>query len=252
MRKIDVLGTIVCDLNLSGAVDSAMEMTRTRASDYIVTPNSEIVLAALNDDALRSALNAAALSLPDGTGVVAASRILGTPLKGRVTGVDLASALLYRLGNTGGSVFLLGGRDGIAELAAENIAKNYPGVVIAGCRGGYFTDEEENGIVEQINASSPDFLAVCLGSPKQEKWIARNSERLRVGVMAGLGGTIDVLAGVTRRAPGLWRALGLEWLFRLICEPWRYKRAARLPLILLKAAACRIGGKNGKRKADRP
>ena len=247
MRRVDVLGTEICDLTLEDAVGLALAAAASRDSARVVTPNSEIVLNAMKDPGLAAALRGAYLSLPDGAGVVAASRITGAPLRRRVAGADFAESLLEALGRRGGSVFLLGGREGVAELAAEKISKRFPGLAVVGCADGFFPESRAGELIDRINSASPDLLAVCLGSPRQELWMAENAPRLRVGVMAGLGGTIDVLAGVAARAPESWREHGLEWLYRLIREPRRYKRVLRLPLVIVKAAAVRIGGKNGKR-----
>ena len=196
-----------------------------------VTPNAEIVLEAQRNRALRAVIRSAELVLADGTGVLQASRLQGKPLHHRVPGIDFCSALLARMAELGQRVFLLGGVEGVAEEAGERLSARYPGLVIAGTHNGYFDAEESYELIEQINAAAPDLLIVCLGSPKQEIWMKRCQERLLVGMMIGLGGTLDVYAGRVKRAPERWRSLGLEWLYRLLHEPKRLRRVLRLPAI---------------------
>ena len=235
MSRTDVLGVGFDDLTMEEAVEAALGFMNTRGAHYACTPNPEIVMAAKKDAALRSALGQADLVLADGVGVTKAAAMLKTPLKARVPGIDFATAVIARLAERGGSVYLFGARPGVAEAAAARLAKAYPGLSIAGTSDGYFTDD--GPIIEKINASSPDFLMVCLGSPKQERWMSENAGRLSCGLMAGLGGSLDVLAGNVQRAPESWRKLGLEWLYRVIKEPKRLGRVARLPLFVLEAAA---------------
>ena len=234
MNRIDVLGVEFDDLTMDEAVERALGLIEERRAAYACTPNPEIVMAARENASLAAALKDAALVLADGVGITKAAQMLHTPLKGRVPGIDFAQALMARLAERGGSVYLFGAKPGVAEAAAENLSARFPGIGIAGCSDGYFTDD--GPIVERINAASPDFLMVCLGSPKQELWMAEHAGRISCGLMAGLGGSLDVLAGNVQRAPETWRRLGLEWLYRVIKEPKRIKRVAKLPLFVLEAA----------------
>lgn len=243
MKKISVLGTRFDDISIPEAVEAALQLMAEKKGSYVVTPNPEIVLAGRKNRKLAGALRGAALSLPDGVGVVLASRILGTPITNRVPGIDFATALLSRMSDRGMSVFLLGAEEGVAETAADRLSERFPGLRILGTNDGYFSEYDEGPLLERINEAEPDLLTVCLGSPKQELWMRTNRDHLRVGLMAGLGGTLDVWAGVTKRAPRKWRRLGLEWLYRLIREPRRIVRMIRLPGILLAALWYRIGGK---------
>lgn len=239
--RIDVLGVKIDNTNIPDAVERAMRLMETHEAAMVVTPNSEMLLRARQSKIFRATLNSADLVLPDGVGVIMASRILGTPIRERVAGVDFASALLARMSDTGKSVFLYGGRPGIAEAAAINLVSRYPGLKIVGMNDGYYTSDED--IIDRINAVSPDFLMVCLGSPKQERWMYENAPVLDVGVMAGLGGTLDVLSGTVQLAPKKWRELGFEWLYRLIKQPKRIKRVIKLPLILICAFWRRLTGR---------
>ena len=235
MSRIDVLGVSFDDLTMDEAVEIALGFMQERRACYACTPNPEIVMAAKGDVALRAALSGAELVLADGVGITKAAAMLGTPLKSRVPGIDFASNVISRLAERGGSVYLLGAKPLVAEVAAEKLTQTYPGIVIAGTNDGYFTDDAP--VIEKINAASPDFLMVCLGSPKQELWMSANAGRLSCGLMAGLGGSLDVLAGNVQRAPETWRRLGLEWLYRVIKEPKRLGRVMKLPAFVLEAAA---------------
>ncbi len=235
MSRIDVLGVSFDDLTMDEAVEIALGFMQERRACYACTPNPEIVMAAKGDAALRAALSGAELVLADGVGITKAAAMLGTPLKSRVPGIDFASNVISRLAQRGGSVYLLGAKPLVAEAAAEKLTQTYPGIVIAGTNDGYFTDDAP--VIEKINAASPDFLMVCLGSPKQELWMSANAGRLSCGLMAGLGGSLDVLAGNVQRAPETWRRLGLEWLYRVIKEPKRLGRVMKLPAFVLEAAA---------------
>ena len=235
MSRIDVLGVSFDDLTMEEAVEIALGFMQERRACYACTPNPEIVMAAKGDAALRAALSGAELVLADGVGITKAAAMLGTPLKSRVPGIDFASNVISRLAQRGGSVYLLGAKPLVAEAAAEKLTQTYPGIVIAGTNDGYFTDDAP--VIEKINAASPDFLMVCLGSPKQELWMSANAGRLSCGLMAGLGGSLDVRAGNVQRAPETWRRLGLEWLYRVIKEPKRLGRVMKLPAFVLEAAA---------------
>lgn len=235
MSRIDVLGVSFDDLTMDEAVEIALGFMQERRACYACTPNPEIVMAAKGDAALRAALSGAELVLADGVGITKAAAMLGTPLKSRVPGIDFASNVISRLAERGGSVYLLGAKPLVAEAAAEKLTQTYAGIVIAGTNDGYFTDDAP--VIEKINAASPDFLMVCLGSPKQELWMSANAGRLSCGLMAGLGGSLDVLAGNVQRAPETWRRLGLEWLYRVIKEPKRLGRVMKLPAFVLEAAA---------------
>ena len=245
-KRIKILNCEIDDISLAEAVSRALELSRERNGAYVVTPNTQIVLDAGKNERLREAINASDISLPDGAGVVIASRIIGTPVRARIAGIDFAAKLLAALSSRGGSVFLFGGRNGTAELAAKKLACFYPGLVVSGCCGGFFDEDEERVLISAINAVSPDFLLVCLGSPKQELWMRAHAGKLEVGLMAGLGGTIDVFAGKVRRAPMIWQMLGLEWLYRTAKEPRRIVKAVKLPQIIPASVRQRIGRKRTK------
>ena len=239
--RTDVLGVGFDDLTMDEAIERALTMIDTPGSYYVVTPNPEIVWLARRDSSLKSAIDSASIVLPDGIGVIYGAKILGRPLKGKVPGADFALELFARLAERGGRVYLLGAKPGVAERAGENIGNKYPGIVICGTADGYF--KEDGPVIEKINDAEPDLLLVCLGAPKQEMWMYENREKLRVPLMAGLGGSLDVYAGVVQRAPEKWQKMNLEWLYRLVKQPSRIGRMMRLPAFLLAVCGQRIRGK---------
>ena len=213
MSRIDVLGVGFDDLTRENAIDLCKRLIDEHRGAYMVTPNPEIVMAAWENAELHDAICNADLVIPDGIGVVKAARIIGTPLKERLPGIEIGEAILEYAAQTGKSVFLLGAKPGVADAAKEKMQETYPGLNVCGTNDGYFKDDDP--VIEKINAAQPDFLMVCLGAPKQELWMAQNAERLDVGLMAGLGGSLDVFAGTVMRAPKAWQRMNAEWLYRL-------------------------------------
>ena len=221
------------DLTLEEAVAAGEKLAQGPGFSYVVTPNPEIVDLARADAGYRDLLNGAGLVLPDGIGVVYAAKLLGRPLKGRVPGIDFATGLLDRLAKNGGKLFLLGAKPGVAEQAAARLKAAHPGLVICGVNDGYFKDSAP--VVEKIKEAAADVVFVCLGATKQEKWMAQYGPETGAHLMAGLGGALDVYAGNVKRAPVLWQKLGMEWAYRLIRQPSRIGRMAKLPLFLVDA-----------------
>lgn len=239
--KTDILGVGIDDLTLEESINAGATLLESSGFHYVVTPNPEFILSAKKDEAFRSVLNHADLALPDGIGVVYAAKILGRPLKGRAPGVDFAQGLMDQMAHTGQTLFLLGAKPGVAEKAAENLRQAHPGLQICGTHDGYF--KEDGPVIEAIKAAKADVVFVCLGAPKQEFWMAQNGTAAGVKLAVGLGGCLDVFAGNVQRAPEGWQRAGLEWLYRLIKEPSRIGRMAKLPLILVDALSARLGGK---------
>ncbi len=240
--KINIQGVAFDDLTLDEAVRAGLDLVRGRDFHYAVTPNPEIVMQAEKDPAFRDLLNAASLVLPDGIGVVYAARILGTPLKGRVPGIDFATGLMSAMNDAGGGrVYLLGAKPGVAEDAVAALSARFPALTFCGCHDGYF--QEDGPVAAEVAGARPDLLLVCLGAPKQERWMAACGPDTGARLAIGLGGALDVFAGRVERAPERWRKLGLEWLYRLIKQPGRIGRMARLPLFLGQALLTRIRGR---------
>ena len=236
--KTEILGVRFDNLTQQEAAQQGRQLLEEDKFHYVVTPNPEFLLAAEKDPEFRRVLNAADLVLPDGIGVVYSAKILGTPLKERVPGIEFAEAMLSALNEMGGRLYLLGAKPGVAEEAGRRICARYPALVLCGTHDGYFKDEQ--AILPEIAAAKPDLLFVCLGAPKQEKWMARWGRHTGAKLAFGLGGCLDVFAGNVRRAPEQWQKLGLEWAYRLKKEPKRIGRMAKLPLVLVKAAGQRI------------
>ncbi|SHH51158.1 N-acetylglucosaminyldiphosphoundecaprenol N-acetyl-beta-D-mannosaminyltransferase [Caloranaerobacter azorensis DSM 13643] len=238
---IKIMGIRINKVTLDSAVDKVHEFVNNGKTNVIYTPNTEIVMAARKDDELRNLLNEGDLNLPDGIGLVYASKIKKKPLKERVTGYDISIKIIEIANKEGLSLFLLGGRQGVALKACENIKEKYSNVKIAGFHHGYFKGthtgyeghREEMEVIKKINDAKPDILFVGFGAPRQEKWIHANKDKLNCKVIIGNGGTLDVLAGNVKRAPEIFQRLGLEWLYRLLKEPWRFKRQMVLPLFAI-------------------
>ena len=239
--RIDVLGVGFDNLTLKEAVEAGMDLVRAPGAHYVVTPNPEIVEVCREDPAVMDIVNRADLVLADGIGVIKGAAMLGTPLKGKVPGIEFAAGLLGKLAKEGRSVYLLGAKPGVAELAGKRLSGQYPGLKIAGTHDGYF--QEDAPIVEDIRASGADVVLVCLGAPKQEKWMAKNGADTGAHLLCGLGVSLDVFAGVVERAPKFWCDHGLEWLYRLLKEPRRAGRMMKLPLFLV-----HVRQEKGKRK----
>jgi len=229
--KVNIRGVYFDNLTLDETVELILSRLNKGGKTAVYTPNSEIVQACIEDNALYDIINSAEVVCPDGIGVVKAAKILKTPLKGKVAGIEVGEKLIASLTDGSKSIFFMGGKPGIAEKAAEELSKKYPGIKIAGTNDGYFKKEgEENDrVIAKINESGADVLFVCLGAPAQEKWIYANRDRVCASVMLGLGGSRDGYAGTVKRAPKLFIKLGLEWFYRLLCEPWRIKRMMKLP-----------------------
>ena len=233
------------DLTLDEAAKRAAGMIEEGGFHYVVTPNPELVDRARREEPFRQALNGADLVLPDGIGVVYSAKILGTPLKERVAGFDFACDMLDVLDEMGGRLYLLGSKPGVAEEAGRRILEQHPHIVLCGTHDGYFQDSDP--VAHEVAQAQPDLLFVCLGAPKQEKWIARFGLLTGAKLAIGLGGALDVFAGNVERAPEQWQKLGMEWAYRLVKEPKRIGRMAKLPLVLVKAAGRRASGRGKQR-----
>jgi N-acetylglucosaminyldiphosphoundecaprenol N-acetyl-beta-D-mannosaminyltransferase len=191
----------------------------------LCTVNPEFVVAAQSDETFCQIINQAALALPDGIGLLKAAHFLGTtPLPERVPGSDLVVHLAEMSHQKGYRLFFLGAQEGVAEQAAAKLKARYPRLNVVGCYAGSPAPEENEAVVGQILPTRPDILLVAYGAPRQDKWIARNLERLQIPVCMGVGGSFDFIAGTTKRAPVWMQQLNLEWFHRLLTQPWRWRR----------------------------
>lgn len=236
--KKEILGIAFDDLTREEAAQEGARLLDEDRFHYVVTPNPEFILTAEKDEVFRQVLNGADLVLPDGIGVVYSAKLQGTPLKGRVPGIEFAADMLACLNERGGRLYLLGAKPGVAAEAGRRILEQHPNIDLCGTQDGYFKDEE--AALLKVSAARPDLLFVCLGAPKQEKWMARWGKHTGARLAIGLGGVLDVFAGKVERAPERWQKLGLEWAYRLKKEPKRAGRMAKLPLVLVKAAGARF------------
>lgn len=231
METVNILGINFNNITLNQATDIAIKCIENDEKGYVVTPNSEIAYLTLEDKELLNILNNAKLVLPDGIGIIYAGKILKSPLKEKVAGIEFSEQLVMKMAKTNKSLFILGGKPDIAKLACENLSKKYNGLKIAGYKDGYFKDDDE--AIMEINAQNVDVLFVCLGAPRQEKFIYKNLDKINAKIICGVGGSADVFSGQSKRAPDIFIKLGLEWFYRLIKEPFRAKRMLKLPLFIL-------------------
>ncbi|MEK5642518.1 glycosyltransferase [Paenibacillus rhizosphaerae] len=202
---------------------------------HVVTGNPEIVMSCQKDAQLRQIVDEAGLVTADGIGIVMVSRVRGGSLPERVTGCDLLFKLLEEGDRKGWSFYFLGADEETSRQAVINIGKQYPGVAIRGRHHGFFTPEDEPRIVQEIADAAPDFLIVALGAPRAEKWIHSHKDKLHAKIAIGVGGSLDIIGGKVKRAPAAWQRLNLEWLYRLISQPSRWRRQLILPRFAVKA-----------------
>jgi N-acetylglucosaminyldiphosphoundecaprenol N-acetyl-beta-D-mannosaminyltransferase len=233
-RRVNILGVPVDDTTFDEMLDRIdLWVKAGGAPRQIATANPEFVIAAQGDVNFFNILQRAHLVTPDGIGLLYASRILGDRLRQRVTGSDGVPLIAARAAREGWRLFFLGAAPGVAERAAALLKEQHLGLKIVGCYAGDPSPEAEDDIVAMIRAAGADVLCVAYGAPAQDKWIARNLPRLGVDVAIGVGGAFDFIVGVTTRAPGWVQSLGLEWLDRLVREPWRWRRQMRLPRFVI-------------------
>ena len=236
MSKITIRGIDFDNVTMEEAVALAEAALKENRLASVFTPNAEIAQLAVEDPEIQSLLRRSDILLPDGAGILLASEILKTPLKEKVAGVDFGEQVLSLAAKNGYSVFFLGGKPDIAAIAAQKKKAIYPDLIIAGMHDGYFKKDgiENDAVIQKINESNAQILFVCFGAPAQEQWIDRNKCSLTsVKLVMGLGGALDVYAGVVKRAPKFFIRARLEWFYRLIKEPRRLGRMMKLPKYIL-------------------
>lgn len=237
--RIDILGVGFDNVTMEEAVAQGVELLQSEGAHYVVTPNPEIVEACLENETAKQAVNGADLVLPDGIGIIYGARMLKTPLKARVPGIEFGTAMLEYCSKNGLPVFFLGAKPGVAEQAADHLRQRFDGLIVAGTQDGYFKDDA--AAAETIRQSGAAMAFICLGAPKQELFMARYGEATGARLLVGLGGSLDVFAGVANRAPEFFVDHNLEWFYRLIKNPWRIGRMMKLPLFLVHVAASKRG-----------
>ena len=228
-EKISVLGVNFDNVSMNEAIERCDSFLKGDKGNLIVTPNPEIVMRAKDDSDFKKIINEAELVIPDGIGIIKAGNILGTPLKERVAGYDLICNLLDKYSDGSASFYFWGSKPGYADEAKERLLEKYPNIKILGTHTGYFKDEEEAQIVQEIKTLKPDILLVGTGAPKQEKLINKYKGEGFFKIGIGCGGSIDVLAGRVKRAPNIFIKMHIEWFYRLLKEPTRFKRMLVLP-----------------------
>lgn len=232
-ERANILDCYIDLVDMNQAIQSIDNIIDEGVPSQVVTLNAEIVYNTRQEPDLRQIINSARLVTPDGIGIVWAARRLGYRVQERVTGIDLVYQLCSQAAEKGWRMYLLGAAPGIAEAAGKKLIQSYPGLVISGTHDGYFSVEQLDDIITEIQDLSPDILLAALGAPRQEYWINENKEKLGVPVCIGVGGSFDVIAGIKERAPEIMIKLNLEWLYRLLSEPSRFKRQLALPRFAL-------------------
>lgn len=238
MNKINIRGVNFDNVTMDEAVDICKGFLRGESAKIIHTPNAEITQLCVENKDVKETVNSADLIIPDGAGVILASKILKRRLKCKVAGIELCENLCRISGKMNSSIFFLGGKPGIAEKAAEKLKEKYPDMLVAGINDGYFKNDNE--IIEKINSSGADILFVCLGVPKQEQWMVTHRNGLNIKVMGGFGGSLDVLSGTIERAPKFFIKCNLEWFYRLCKQPSRIGRMMKLPKFVFGSIKDRI------------
>ncbi len=226
---VAILGIPVHDVTTEETLALIDQFVHDGTPHQICTVNPEFIMLAQQDVEFKRILNQSALNLPDGIGVVWAARRLGHPLRERVAGSDLVGLIADRAQATGWRIFLLGAAEGVAERAAMILRECYPQANIVGAYAGSPRPEDEADIAARVRSADTDVLLVAYGAPKQDKWIDRNIQGIGAAVAIGIGGSLDFIVGKQKRAPHWIQRIGLEWLYRLIREPWRWRRQLALP-----------------------
>lgn len=241
MKKTEILGVFFNAISREQALQKALLYLESLDKNHIIyTPNPEMVMAAQKDKEFLKILNSADLVIPDGIGVVYASWLNKLKLKQRVAGYDLITSIFENVKKPT-TVYLLGSQKGVCEIAKKNIEAKYKNIKVVGFHHGYFKEQEQILILNEIQSLKPHILLVGLGFPKQEKWIYKN-RFLPVKISAAIGGSIDVMAGTVKRAPVIFQKLGLEWFYRVLKQPSRIKRVAVFPEFILKTIVSKIKG----------
>jgi N-acetylglucosaminyldiphosphoundecaprenol N-acetyl-beta-D-mannosaminyltransferase len=240
---LPILGIPIWRRSEDELLDRLAGLIRDGRKHVVVTPDSLALLRSLGDDVYRDVLVGADVCIPDGAGVVWAGDFLyESPVLTRIPGVELVERLLERARDAGFSAYFLGSTGTVIRKARDVLAARYPGLRIAGVRDGFFSPDEEDGVIAGINAAAPDMVFVAMGVPKQEMWIARTIGRLDTSLMMGVGGTFDVISGEKARAPLWLQRSGLEWLYRAVREPHRIKRIAVLPMFVVEVLKEKLNG----------
>lgn len=228
--KETILGVQVNTENYDELIPKVFRNIEDKKKSLVVAINPEKLMKAKEDPGLKALLNRAEFQIPDGIGVIIASKLKKGSISSRITGIDMMDRIVREAARTGRTVFLYGAKPGVANKAAQQLKQTYPDLIVAGTQDGYESDTSK--VLETINKAKPDILFVAMGSPKQEQWIEQHRDNLYPTLYQGVGGSFDVLAGNVKRAPAAFQKMGAEWLYRLLKEPSRLKRQMNLPKFL--------------------
>jgi len=231
-ERVDMLGVPLARIDMEATLARVEQFVEERSPHMIVTSDTPGIVRARDDPEFQEIVRGADMVTADGRGVVWMARVLGLPVTERVSGVDLMEKICQRAAERGYAIYLLGAEPGVAEKAAESLQSRYGGLRIVGTHHGYFTPEEEPGVVREIAGAQPDILFVAFGAPKQEKWMRQHLDELQAPVAIGVGGSLDVFAGRVPRAPQWIQRAGLEWLYRVLRQPSRLPRAWTVPRLI--------------------
>jgi polysaccharide pyruvyl transferase CsaB len=239
METINLYGIEVSRRTLQQTADKLQQAIADKQKTQVVTVNPIMMMEGFRSEPYMNMLRNAEMVIPDGTGVVWAARHFGTPVQERVAGFDLFQELMRRGKDLGWKVYLLGSSPEVVQATAENLQSMYPGIQIVGVQDGFFTGEDDQLVVADINEKQPDILLVARSMALQDPWIEYYKKQLHVSVMMGVGGSFDVISGKSKRAPQIFIKFHAEWLYRLLKEPWRAKRMLALPQFVLKVLSTR-------------
>ena len=224
-KRVNLFGLEIDDISLVRAKELAKVSLLGGDARVFFTPNLEMLEEARKNEEIKKILNSASVLLPDGAGVLLVSKILDTPIENKAAGIDFGEELIALCEKENKKLFLLGGANGIAKNAAQNLIKKHPNLKICGIHNGYFQKEDESEVIKKIQCANPDVLIVCMGFPKQERFVYEHKKDLaKIKVITCLGGALDIWAGKKRRAPKVLQKIHLEWLWRILGEPRRVKR----------------------------
>jgi N-acetylglucosaminyldiphosphoundecaprenol N-acetyl-beta-D-mannosaminyltransferase len=233
LSSVTVLGCRIHRVTMEDALEVARDFLTDGQPHQIVTADASMLAMATEDPALRDLINAADLVVPDSTGVVWAAKKVGEPVPERVPGVEVMERLCELAGREGRTAYFLGSAPGVAEEAARKLEERFPGFKVVGVHHGFFQPGDEAKIEQEILALRPDMLFVAMGIPRQEKWIRQRLHTLNVPISVGVGGSLDCHSGRVQRAPKFFQRLSIEWLYRLLTNPSKYKKVAILPRFML-------------------
>jgi N-acetylglucosaminyldiphosphoundecaprenol N-acetyl-beta-D-mannosaminyltransferase len=241
-NKINVLNMSFNHITKKELLAKLEERVSSNKKTFLVTANPEIVMYAEKDPEYKQIVNGADYVIADGIGVIIGSKIIGQPLPERIPGFELMQDLLKKGNEKQWSVYFLGAKNEVVKKAVAKVQKQYPNLVIAGYHDGYFNSNSTH-IQDEIRKTKPDLIFVALGFPRQEKFISENLAGFEKGLFIGVGGSFDVLAGAVKRAPEIWQKLNLEWFYRLVKQPSRWRRMLALPLFIVRMLSERLKGK---------